>query len=539
MYPVSFLLLIDNREPAGCACRLPVINGQTISFCEIMCDERKIPMQENILTMKGITKVFGSTVALDHVDLNVRKGEVHALLGENGAGKSTLMKILSGVYSADEGTITIDGQTVTFQNTREAAKGGVGLVFQELNLVPSLTTTENAFLGRLKTKNGRVLWKEMRAEFAAFMKSIDFEMNPNSLVSDLSIAEKQMIEIARALMLQSKIIVLDEPTAPLTTQEIRKLFTIVRNLKEKGITIIYISHRLEEVFQICDRATILRDGHYICTLDVENTCKEELIEKMVGRSMEGEFPERTFGQYKEKVLEVKDLCTPGFLLNINLTLHKGEILGLAGLVGSGRSEIAKAVFGADKIEKGEFYINGKKVAIHSTLMAKAHSIGLVPEDRKDEGLSLNFSVQRNISITNLKKSCSNFGLLSSRKENEVAERYIHELNIKTPSPRQRVEQLSGGNQQKVVLAKWLYNDADILILDEPTRGIDVGAKYEIYLLMLELVKQGKSIIMISSELPEIFALSDRIVVMYEGEVRNCVDNYPGLKPEDVMQFALG
>ena len=493
-------------------------------------------MQENILMMKGITKVFGSTVALDHVDLNVRRGEVHALLGENGAGKSTLMKILSGVYSADEGTITIDGQTVAFQNTREAARGGVGLVFQELNLVPSLTTTENAFLGRLKTKNGRVLWKEMREEFAAFMKSIDFEMNPNSLVGDLSIAEKQMIEIARALMLQSKIIVLDEPTAPLTTQEIRKLFTIVRNLKEKGITIIYISHRLEEVFQICDRATILRDGHYICTLDVADTCKEELIEKMVGRSMEGEFPERTFGQYGQ---EVQDLCTTGFLLDINFSLHKGEILGLAGLVGSGRSEIAKAVFGADKIEKGEFFINGKKVAIHSTMMAKAHSIGLVPEDRKDEGLSLNFSVQRNISITNLKKSCGVFGLLSGRKEHEVAEKYIKELNIKTPSPRQRVEQLSGGNQQKVVLAKWLYNDADILILDEPTRGIDVGAKYEIYLLMLELVKQGKSIIMISSELPEIFALSDRIVVMYEGEVRSCVENYPGLKPEDVMQFALG
>lgn len=510
-----------------------------MQFCEIMCDERKIPMQENILTMKGITKVFGSTVALDHVDLNVRRGEVHALLGENGAGKSTLMKILSGVHSADTGTITIDGQNVAFQNTRDAAKGGVGLVFQELNLVPSLTTTENAFLGRLKTKNGRVLWKEMREEFSAFMKSIDFEMNPNSLVSDLSIAEKQMIEIARALMLQSKIIVLDEPTAPLTTQEIRKLFAIIRNLKEKGITIIYISHRLEEVFQICDRATILRDGHYICTLDVKDTCKEELIEKMVGRSMEGEFPERSFGGYGEPVLEVKDLCTPGFLLNIDLTLHKGEILGLAGLVGSGRSEIARAVFGADKIEKGEFRINGKKVAIHSTMMAKANSIGLVPEDRKDEGLSLNFSVQRNISITNLKKTCGAFGLLSGRKEHEVAEKYIKELNIKTPSPKQRVEQLSGGNQQKVVLAKWLYNDADILILDEPTRGIDVGAKYEIYLLMLELVKQGKSIIMISSELPEIFALSDRIVVMYEGEVRNCVENYKGLKPEDVMQFALG
>ena len=498
-------------------------------------------MQENILCMKDISKTFGSTKALDHVDFTVRRGEVHALLGENGAGKSTLMKILSGVYTADSGTIEIDGQPVHFRNTRESAQGGVGLVFQELNLVPSLTTTENAFLGHLACKGalGRVQWKKMQDEFAAFMRSIDFEMDPTRLVSDLSIAEKQMVEIARALMMQSKIIVLDEPTAPLTTEEIRKLFVIVRNLKEKGITIIYISHRLEEVFQICDRATVLRDGHYICTLDVAQTDKAQLVEKMVGRSMEGEFPPRTLGQYGEPVLEVKELFTPGFLQNINLTLHRGEILGLAGLVGSGRSEIARAIFGADKIEKGEFFINGKKVAIHSTMMAKGNSIGLVPEDRKDEGLAIDFTIQRNITITNLKKSCGGLGLLSGAKEARAAEKYMKELSIKAASPRQRVEQLSGGNQQKVVLAKWLYNDADILILDEPTRGIDVGAKYEIYLLMLELVRQGKSVIMISSELPEIFALSDRIVVMYEGEIRNCVDNYPGLRPEDVMQFALG
>ena len=504
-------------------------------------DERKSCMQENILYMKGISKTFGSTKALRHVDFTVRKGEVHALLGENGAGKSTLMKILSGVYTADEGTIEIEGKQVQFKNTRESAQGGVGLVFQELNLVPSLTTTENAFLGHLQVTGAlkRVQWKKMQDEFARFMKSIDFEMDPTQLVSDLSIAEKQMVEIARALMMQSRIIVLDEPTAPLTTEEIRKLFAIVRNLKEKGITIIYISHRLEEVFQICDRATVLRDGHSICTLNVAETNKAELIEKMVGRSMEGEFPPRQLGQYGEPVLEVKNLFTPGFLRDISLTLHKGEILGLAGLVGSGRSEIARAIFGADKIEKGEFYIGGKKVAIHSTMLAKANSIGLVPEDRKDEGLAVDFSIQKNITITNLKKTCGRLGILSADREAKAAEKYIKELSIKTPSSRQRVEQLSGGNQQKVVLAKWLYNDADILILDEPTRGIDVGAKYEIYLLMIELVRQGKAIIMISSELPEIFALSDRIVVMYEGEVRNCVDNYPGLKPEDVMQFALG
>ena len=496
-------------------------------------------MQEHILTMRGISKRFGSTVALDRVDLSVRKGEIHALLGENGAGKSTLMKILSGVYQADEGTIEIEGKPVAFQNTRESVRGGVGLVFQELNLVPSLTTTENAFLGRLKTRNGRVLWKEMQQEFSDFMHGIGFPMDPKRLVSDLSIAEKQMVEIARALMLRSRIIVLDEPTAPLTTEEIRKLFDIVRGLKEKGITIIYISHRLEEVFQICDRATVLRDGRFICTLTVADTCKEELIEKMVGRSMEGEFPERTFGAYGGEILSVRSLFTHGFLQDINLTLHRGEILGLAGLVGSGRSEIARAIFGVDRIEKGTFVVNGRKVAIHSTMTAKANSIGLVPEDRKEEGLSTSFTVQQNITITNLSKIENRLGLLSTGKERQAAERYIKDLNIKTPSPRQRVEQLSGGNQQKVVLAKWLYNDADILILDEPTRGIDVGAKYEIYLLMLEMVQRGKAIIMISSELPEIFALSDRIIVMYEGEVRNCVENKPGLRPEDIMQFALG
>lgn len=497
-------------------------------------------MQENILSMKGITKVFGSTVALDHVDFEVRKGEVHALLGENGAGKSTLMKVLNGVYSADEGVITLNGQKVAFHNTREAVRGGVSLVFQELNLVPSLTTTENAFLGRLKHKRfGCVQWKKMKDEFAAFMQSIDFEMDPNRLVSDLSIAEKQMVEIARALMLESKIIVLDEPTAPLTTEEIRKLFDIIRGLKKKGITIIYISHRLEEVFQICDRATVLRDGHFICTLNVAETNKAELIEKMVGRSMEGEFPTRTFGDYGETILEVKHLFTPGFLQDINFTLHRGEILGIAGLVGSGRSEIARAVFGADRVEKGEFFVEGKKVSIHSTMSAKANSIGLVPEDRKDEGLSTQFNVFRNITITNLNKSCNRAGLLSRAKEVQAAEKYIKDLNIKTPSVYQRLEQLSGGNQQKVVLAKWLYNGADILILDEPTRGIDVGAKYEIYLLMLEMARQGKAIIMISSELPEIFALSDRIIVMYEGRMRSCVENRPDLKPEDIMQFAIG
>ncbi|MDO4546776.1 MAG: sugar ABC transporter ATP-binding protein [Clostridia bacterium] len=496
-------------------------------------------MQENILEMRGITKAFGSTVALDSVDFSVKPGEVHALLGENGAGKSTLMKILIGVYKQDAGDIFVDGRKVAFSGPREAARGGVGLIFQELNLVSTLTVLENAFLGRLKTgKNGWVKWKDMEREFIDFMKSIDFEIDPTRAVSDISVAEKQMVEISRALMQGSRIIVMDEPTATLTTQEIRKLFAIIRLLKEKGVTVVYISHRLEEVFQICDRATVLRDGRKIVTLDVATTSKPELIEKMVGRSMDFEFPKRIDCATDEVLLNVSHLFTPGFLSDISFELRRGEILGIAGLVGSGRSEIARAIFGADRIEKGEFTVAGKKVSIHSTVDAKALSIGLVPEDRKEEGLSTEFSVLKNITVTNLPK-VSTRGLLSRRKEIAESQALVNSLGVKTPSVFHRLDQLSGGNQQKVVLAKWVFNNADILILDEPTRGIDVGAKYEIYLLMQEMARQGKAVILISSELPEIFALSDRILVMYEGKLRTCVENREDLRPEDVMKFALG
>lgn len=494
--------------------------------------------EDCILEMREITKRFGVVTALDHVSFSVRRGEIHALLGENGAGKSTLMKILNSVFAADSGEILIDGKAVHFHNTREASSNGVGLIFQELNLVPTLTAVENAFLGRLETnKCGIVQWKKLKQKFIDFIRSIDFEINPNVPVSELSIAQKQMVEIARALLLDSKILVMDEPTATLTNEEIKKLFVIIENLKAKGVTVIYISHRLEEVFQICDRVTVLRDGKLICTMDVKDATKPLLIEKMVGRTLDFEFPERDYCAC-EILLEVKDLFTPGFLQDINFDLRKGEILGIAGLVGSGRSEVVRALFGADRVEKGTFIINGKKVKIHSTMDAKRHSIGLVPEDRKDEGLATDYSVMKNISITNLKKISSGF-VLNRKKEIVESNKKVKELGIKTPSVSQRLENLSGGNQQKVVLAKWLYNDSDILILDEPTRGIDVGAKYEIYVLMNELVKQGKSIIMISSELPEIFALSDRILIMFEGRLKAQLKNTGDLRPEDVMKYAIG
>jgi ABC-type sugar transport system ATPase subunit len=488
--------------------------------------------------MENITKTFGGNVkALVDVSFSVKQGEVHALVGENGAGKSTLMKILSGAFRQDSGRIVIDGKKVLFHNRKEATGGGVGIVFQELNLVPTLTAVENAFLGRLKTNRfGKIEWKKLREQFTQFMKSIDFEINPDLPVSELSIAEKQIVEITKALLLNSKIIIMDEPTATLTSEEIRKLFIIIKDLQKAGVTIIYISHKLEEVFQICDRVTVLRDGHYISTQDVAGTNKANLIEQMVGRSVDVEFPPRDYCA-GDIILEVGDLFTPGFLEDINFTLRRGEILGIAGLVGSGRTEIARAVFGADKIEKGTFRLKGKTVKIASTMDAKRFSIGLLPEDRKDEGLAVDYSVSKNITITNLKKISNRFWL-NRKKEMDESEKLVKRLSIKTPSLNQKLSNLSGGNQQKVVLAKWLFNDADILILDEPTRGIDVGAKYEIYLLMNELAKQGKAIIMISSELPEIFAQSDRIMVMSEGKLKACLENSKDLKPEDVMHFAV-
>jgi ABC-type sugar transport system ATPase subunit len=492
-----------------------------------------------ILRMDSITKTFGGIVkALENVSFSVNRGEVHALLGENGAGKSTLMKILSGAYKQDSGRIIIDGKEVSFHNRKEATEAGIGIVFQELNLVSTLTAVENAFLGRLETgRFGKIAWKKLREQFVQFMKSIGFEINPDIPVSELSIAEKQMVEIAKALLLKSKILIMDEPTATLTSEEIRKLFVIIRDLKESGVTVIYISHKLEEVFQICDRVTVLRDGHYISTWNVSETSKAALIEQMVGRSVDVEFPPRDYCAAGD-IFEVDGLFTPGFLRDISFKLKKGEILGIAGLVGSGRTEIARAIFGADRVEKGAFKLNGNTVRIASTMDAKRLSIGLLPEDRKDEGLAVDYTVSKNITITNLGKVSGRF-FLSRKKEFAESENLVKQLAIKTPSVNQKLSNLSGGNQQKVVLAKWLFNNADILILDEPTRGIDVGAKYEIYLLMNELVKQGKSIIMISSELPEIFALSDRILVMYEGQLRACLDNSKDLKPEDIMRFAIG
>jgi ABC-type sugar transport system ATPase subunit len=491
-------------------------------------------MNDFVLEMKEITKTFPGVVALDQVSFSVKRGEVHALVGENGAGKSTLMKILNGVYQANQGEIWLDGQMVHLSNIKDAQSKGISIIFQEFNLINTLSVAENIFLGRYNDEK-IINWKEVRAEAQQLLESLGFSFDVNRIVGKLSTAEKQLVEIAKALSFRAKIIVMDEPTSSLTKAEEEMLFGIIRKLKENDITTIYISHKLEEVFRICDRVTILRDGKVIDVKQVKEITRNEIIEKMVGRSIDMDYPRRSV-QPGEPVLNVTHLNRGRLLHDISFQLRRGEILGIAGLVGSGRTELAETLFGAAKADSGEIELFGKRVILRSTRDGQMNSIGMLTEDRKETGLVLPFTIARNISITNLKEVTSNL-LLSRRKEKKVAQKYIEALNIKTPSVNQTLMNLSGGNQQKVVLAKWLFSNVDLLILDEPTRGIDVGAKYEFYCMMNDLVAQGKSIIMISSELPEVLGMSDRILVMHNGMIKGELSGLQ-MTAENVMQLAI-
>ena len=491
-------------------------------------------MNEYVLEMKEITKTFPGVVALDHVSFSVKRGEVHALVGENGAGKSTLMKVLNGVYQANEGEIFLDGQKVHLSNIKDAQTKGISIIFQEFNLINTLSVAENIFLGRYN--NEKVInWKEVRAEAKRLLNSLGFSFDVNRIVGNLSTAEKQLVEIAKSLSFNAKLIVMDEPTSSLTKTEEEMLFGIIRKLKENNITTIYISHKLEEVFRICDTVTILRDGKVIDEKPVKEISRNEIIEKMVGRTIDMDYPKRNV-QLGETVLDVAHLNRGRLLHDISFQLRRGEILGFAGLVGSGRTELAETLFGAAKADSGEINVFGKRVILRSTRDGQMNSIGMLTEDRKETGLVLPFTVARNITITNLKEVTSNL-LLSGRKEKKVAQHYIEALNIKTPSINQTLMNLSGGNQQKVVLAKWLFSNVDLLILDEPTRGIDVGAKYEFYCMMNDLVAQGKTIIMISSELPEVLGMSDRILVMHNGMIKGELNGLQ-MTAENVMQLAI-
>ncbi|MCF0036867.1 sugar ABC transporter ATP-binding protein [Citrobacter freundii] len=495
-------------------------------------------MSETFLQMSHITKRFPGVLALSNVDFALRKGEVHALLGENGAGKSTLMKILSGVYQPDEGDIIFEGQSVSFANPLSAQSAGIMIIHQEFNLFPELTVEENIFIGREFCKNNRWRLDEKQQRQAAIdiLQKLNLNISPETLVADLTVAQQQMVEIAKAISVNAKILIMDEPTAALTETEIDSLFQVTRLLKEQGTGIVYISHRLEELALIADRATVMRDGQFIATVDYDAVKISDLIAMMVGRDLGNIYPRRGPLAQRKPVLEVSGLTRNGVLNNIDFTLYQGEILGFAGLMGAGRTELARAIFGADPIDGGTLKLNGKVTVIKDIPDAIQQGISYLTEDRKKEGLALGLSVERNIMLGNYPEYSDRYGNVDSKRCQKTSEEQVKALRIKTPHLEQAALNLSGGNQQKIIIARWVCKDTDILIFDEPTRGIDVGAKLEIYELMNRLVAKGKSIIMISSELPEVLGMCDRILVMRNGRITGELASDDATQ-EKIMQYA--
>lgn len=473
-------------------------------------------MGEVILTMKGIDKSFPGVHALDHVDLEVCRGEVHALMGENGAGKSTLMKVLTGIYSKDEGSITYEGREVEFTNPREAQDAGIVIVHQELNMLGHLTVAQNIFIGREFMKGALIDDKKMNEEAKKLFDQLGIDIDPRETMSRLTVGRQQMCEIAKAISHDAKVIIFDEPSAALTEAEIEELFKIIRELREKQLGIVYISHRMDEIKVITDRVTVMRDGGYVGTLITKDSTKDDIINMMVGRVIyEDPKSQSNVPADAPVVLKVEHLNAGRMVRDVSFELRKGEILGFSGLMGAGRTETARALFGADPKEGGDIYVNGQKVEIKTPQDAVKCGIGYLSEDRKRYGIVVQKTVAENSTMATLENYMSGL-FINKKQEKETAQQYVDLLKTKTPGVDQLVVNLSGGNQQKVVIAKWLVRNCDILIFDEPTRGIDVGAKSEIYHLMNELVAQGKSIIMISSEMTEILRMSDRIVVMCEG-----------------------
>lgn len=468
--------------------------------------------QEIILSIKDVSKSFPGVKALEKVTIEVSRGTVHGIVGENGAGKSTLMKILSGVYQKESGTINFDGEDIKSTSPVQSMKRGLSIIYQELNLVNTMSVGENIFLGRFGEMGGM---RGVHAKARDLLSRIGSTIDTHKLVTELSVSEKQMVEIAKALSFDSKLIIMDEPSSSLTADEMKELVKIIHQLKEQGISIIYISHKLDEIFEFCNIVTIMRDGHVIDTKLITELTRAEMIAKMVGRTIENEYPERP-GCVGDTLLEVRSINT-NKLKNISFNLKKGEILGLVGLVGAGRTEIVRAIFGADKVKGHQIFIDGKPVVIKNPKDAKNAGLALVPEDRKHQGLVLSYSVESNISMASL-DNMTRFGFLNKATEKEIAEKHVKALAVKTPSIKTRVKSLSGGNQQKCIVGRWMEINPRILILDEPTRGIDVGAKYEIYLLMKKIVENGGSIILISSELPEVLNMSNRVLTVCDGRI---------------------
>lgn len=495
-------------------------------------------MGEVLVFMEGIEKTFPGVNALSQCRFELRSGEVHALVGENGAGKSTLMKVLTGVYTKDAGIIRYKGKEVDIPNPRSAQHLGISIIHQELNLMPHLTVAQNIFIGREPRKGVRFVLneKEINEKTKQLLDMVHLNIDPRTRVSDLTVAKQQMVEIAKALSFNSEVLIMDEPTAALTESEIDELFRIIRQLRDKGVGIVYISHRMEELKQISDRVTVMRDGCYIDTVNTQEVTIDRIISMMVGREIYETARADSTVTNREVVLEVKNLNRGRAIKDVNFDLKRGEILGFAGLMGAGRTEVARAVFGADSIDTGEIYVSGKKVHIKSPSDAVRNGIGYLSEDRKRYGLTLGLDVETNLVLAAFKKFLGFLGWVNSSRTRSEAQLYVDKLKIKTPGLQQKVKNLSGGNQQKVVVGKWLNRDCNILIFDEPTRGIDVGAKSEIYKLLNDLVQQGKSIIMISSELPEILRMSHRIIVMCEGRITGELDAVEATQ-ERIMQYA--
>lgn len=494
-------------------------------------------MKQNVLEMQNISKSFGGTHALNGINFTLELGEVHALLGENGAGKSTLIKVLGGIHQPDSGTISINGTVVSMENIQAAQAAGIGIIHQEIVLVPHLSVAENIFLGReITTKFGLKDINAMNQQANKMVQALGIDIDVSMPVARLSIAQQQMVEIVKAISFNVKILIMDEPTSSLSDEEVEKLFKTIERLKSNNVSIIYISHRMEELFKISNRITVIRDGTYVGTVMTKDTNIDELVSLMVGRSLQ-KYYTRTYSMKEKEVLKVEQLSKKGVFKNVSFTVHEGEILGFSGLVGSGRSEIMTSIFGGYSYDSGTVYLNGNKVRFKSSGQAIKNGVAMVPEDRKKQGLILIDSVGYNITLSSL-KFVMNGPLISERKRHEIITKYISELNVKTASQDIAASSLSGGNQQKVVLAKWLATQPQLLILDEPTRGVDIGAKSEIYSIINKLANEGMAIILVSSELPEIINMCDNVCIVRNGSIVGRLSQ-GDLRQENIMKYATG
>jgi len=489
-----------------------------------------------LLVMEGIEKSFPGVKALDGVSLQLHAGEVLALVGENGAGKSTLIKVLSGAHRPDAGRLLLGGEPLVVASPADAQRAGIAVIYQEFNLVPTLTARENIFLGQERTVAGFLRRRRERRAALELFSRMGVEIDPEAVCRSLTVAQQQVVEIAKALSLRARILVMDEPTATLSSDEVERLFAIIRDLKRQGIGVIYISHRLDEVFEVADRVMVLRDGQHIATRPVGEVTRDALIEMMVGRKLENEFPKER-AEIGPPRLVVRDLARGRWVRGVSFCVRRGEVLALTGLVGSGRTETARLIFGADRPEGGSVELDGRPLRIRGPRDAIRNGICLLTEDRKTHGLVLAHSVRENFALPNL-PHLSRLGFVAGRREREALDRLAQSLRIRMTSPEQRVGTLSGGNQQKVVLAKWLEANSEVIIFDEPTRGIDVGAKYEIYLLMNRLAAQGKAILMISSELPEVLGMADRILVMHDGRITGEITDVASATQEQILRYAV-